>query len=345
MSRAKHSSMPNADFAIGWICASAHELSASRAMLDKEFGAPEDQDPHDDNIYVLGQIAGHNVVLASLAAGKYGNEPAVTVAKDMLRTFTSMKFGLLVGIGGGVPSRSADIRLGDVVVSKPSKSNGGVIQYDMGKVLPNGAFERRGILNKPPDALLKAVQKLSSQHEMEGSNLDRHLEGAFSKYPKMRKPYSCPGRALDRLYAADKTCGHTDDVESCEACQNHKVVERTQRLDENGNPDETPYIHYGLIGSGSSVIASADQRDRLYRDAEILCFEMEAAGLMDAFPCLVIRGISDYADSSKEDTWQRYAAATAAAYAKELISVLPVQRVGDTLSAATTMRQASPSGT
>lgn len=49
-----------------------------------------------------------------------------------------------------------------------------------------------------------------------------------------------------------------------------------------------------------------------------MCFEMEAAGLVDNFPCLTIRGICDYADSHKNKIWQEYAAATAAAYAKEL---------------------------
>jgi nucleoside phosphorylase len=32
-----------------------------------------------------------------------------------------------------------------------------------------------------------------------------------------------------------------------------------------------------------------------------VCIEMEAAGLMDWFPCLVIRGIYDYADLYKND--------------------------------------------
>jgi hypothetical protein len=51
---------------------------------------------------------------------------------------------------------------------------------------------------------------------------------------------------------------------------------------------------------------------------------MEAAGLMNSsFPCLVIRGISDYADSHKNDTWQDYAAATSARYAKEFLSQVP----------------------
>jgi hypothetical protein len=54
---------------------------------------------------------------------------------------------------------------------------------------------------------------------------------------------------------------------------------------------------------------------------------MEAAGLMDGFPCLVIRGICDYADSHKSKNWQRYSAAAAAAYAKELLLGVPGYRI------------------
>jgi nucleoside phosphorylase len=59
---------------------------------------------------------------------------------------------------------------------------------------------------------------------------------------------------------------------------------------------------------------------------------MEAFGLMNNFPCLVIRGISDYADGHKDDTWQAYAALTAAAYAKELLLELSSFEVKDTLT-------------
>jgi nucleoside phosphorylase len=48
---------------------------------------------------------------------------------------------------------------------------------------------------------------------------------------------------------------------------------------------------------------------------------------MNTFPCVIIRGISDYADSHKNWIWQPYAAATAAAYAKELLHVIPGQAV------------------
>jgi hypothetical protein len=68
-------------------------------------------------------------------------------------------------------------------------------------------------------------------------------------------------------------------------------------------------------------------RDRLAEEHGIMCFEMEAAGLMDTFPCLVIRGISDYADSHKNKEWQEYAAAAAAAYAKELLCMTPTRQV------------------
>jgi hypothetical protein len=83
--------------------------------------------------------------------------------------------------------------------------------------------------------------------------------------------------------------------------------------------DDRPQIHYGNIASGDQVVKDGPTRDRIAGAEGILCFEMEAAGLMDTFPCVVIRGVCDYADSHKNKRWQRYAAATAACYAKELL--------------------------
>ena len=67
----------------------------------------------------------------------------------------------------------------------------------------------------------------------------------------------------------------------------------------------------------------AKERDRLAKEKGVLCFEMEAAGLKTDLGWLVIRGICDYADSHKNKDWQGYAALTAAAYAKELLSEAP----------------------
>lgn len=65
------------------------------------------------------------------------------------------------------------------------------------------------------------------------------------------------------------------------------------------------------------------RRDETAQELNVLCFEMEASGLMGHFPCFVIRGICDYADSHKNNQWQEYAAAVAAAYVKELLSEIP----------------------
>jgi nucleoside phosphorylase len=83
-------------------------------------------------------------------------------------------------------------------------------------------------------------------------------------------------------------------------------------------------IHYGAIASGNKVMKNGKARDMIARELDVVCFEMEAAGLMDTMSCLVIRGICDYADSHKSKEWQRYAAATAAAYARELLGGLPM---------------------
>jgi nucleoside phosphorylase len=82
--------------------------------------------------------------------------------------------------------------------------------------------------------------------------------------------------------------------------------------------NDNPVVWYGTIVSGNGLMKHAGETDRLGQEYGALCVEMEAAGLMNDFPCLVIRGICDYADSHN-DRWQKYAALAAAAYAKEFL--------------------------
>ena len=79
------------------------------------------------------------------------------------------------------------------------------------------------------------------------------------------------------------------------------------------------------------MMHSSEKRNELYKKHEIICFEMESAGVMGSWPALVIRGICDYADSHRDKKWQKYAAATAASYAKELLLTLPPDEKGETL--------------
>lgn len=128
------------DFTVGWICALPTEMAAACAMLDEEYDMLHNQHPADHNSYQLGRIGRHKIVIACLP--EYGTSPAATVAKDMLRTFESIKVGVVVGIGAGIPSEHNEIRLGDVVVSSSEGTHGGVVQWDRGKIR-DGVFERK----------------------------------------------------------------------------------------------------------------------------------------------------------------------------------------------------------
>ncbi|KAL2801564.1 hypothetical protein BJX63DRAFT_417100 [Aspergillus granulosus] len=102
-------------YTVGWICALETEYVAARAFLEKKHSRPEKLSPNDNNHYTLGQIGGHQVVIAVLPDGEYGTSSAAGVARDMVHSFPNIRFGLMVGIGGGVPTKH-DIRLGDIVV-------------------------------------------------------------------------------------------------------------------------------------------------------------------------------------------------------------------------------------
>jgi len=313
-------------YTVGWIAALPIELAAATAMLDEEHKKPLDfaQPPSDKNSYTWGRIGEHNVVVASLPAGVYGTTSATTTASHMLSSFPQIRVGLMVGIGAAIarPERGHDIRLGDVVVSQPNGRSGGVVQYDLRKAKEGHGFERKGILNMPPEALLKALAKLQAQHEMGLSKIPELLKEMVKRKPQMAKSkpgkpgYVYQGKENDRLFKA--IYPHIDGFE-CSNCDTEGELARDNR-DSN-----EPEVHYGIIASGNTLVKDAAIRDSIVKETgeECICVEMEAAGLMNSFPCLVIRGICDYADSHKNDRWQRYAAATAAAYAKDFLGVVP----------------------
>ncbi|KAK4900465.1 hypothetical protein LTR49_027444 [Elasticomyces elasticus] len=262
-------------FIIGWIAALSHELTAARTMLDEEYlDDPEDFAQHkvDHNTYTWGRICNHLVVIAALPSGRCGTGSAQAATIGMLASLPNIRVGLMVGIGAGVPT--ADIRLGDIVVSQPESTHGGVVQYDAYKarVLSNGHVDGlRGFLNAPPNALLATLARLKSTHEMGDPAVEKSLKEANEKRPNV------------------KTYGRPPAV--------------------NSDPEQMtilPKVHYGTIASGEVLFKDAPERDavlaRLARaNIKAICFEMEAAGLMNNFPCLVIRGICDHADERKND--------------------------------------------
>lgn len=294
------------DYTVGWICALPVEFAAARGMLD-EIHEEFYRHGNGTNIYKLGRMGPHNVVIACMPSSQTGTNSAAAVATQMMSTFQSIEFGLMVGVGGGVPS-TQDIRLGDVVVSRPGPSHGGVVQYDLGKNTESG-FLRTGFLNTPPILLLNALARIEAEWDREKARFMENIS-KLDRWPI----FSRKTTGTDLLFRANYT--HTSN-NTCEYCDQTKVINRKPRGQEI-------MVHYGSIASGNQLMRDAMQRDKVSTElGGVLCFEMEAAGLMNTFSCLVIRGICDYADSHKNKAWQAYAAGTAAAYAKVVLSVIP----------------------
>ncbi|SCN76846.1 related to ankyrin [Fusarium fujikuroi] len=311
------------DYIVGWICALHVEYVAAKTFLDEKHEPPEFVSTNDNNLYTLGKIGKHNTVIAVLPHGEYGIAPAASVARDMLHSFPNIRIGLMVGIGGGAPSPKHDIRLGDIVVSASENGkHGGVFDFDHGKVIQGQPIKESGFLNQPPMILRTAVQGLRAEYETEGHQLDRAINEILDQKRRLRKKYGRPRAITDRLYQPWVLHQPHDDP-NCDLCSNDplSLIVRAERTSDEDNPT----IHYGLIASSDKLMKDATIRDELAKKG-VLCFETEAAGLMNHFPCLVIRGICDYADTHKNDQWQGYAAMTAAAYAKDLLCQLHPNR-------------------
>lgn len=310
--------MSNPDnYTVGWICAIQTEYVAAQSFLDEEHEGPESVSTNDNNDYTLGKVGKHNVVIAVLPEGEYGISSATAVARDMLHSFPNVRIGLMVGIGGGAPSQKHDIRLGDIVVSAPRDGKGGVFQYDFGKTIQAQSFRPTGFLNQPPALLRAAVNGLKAQYERKGHRLEEAINSILEDNRRLRRKYKRPDLSSDKLYQAGVIHPPEDEAGCATVCGDDpsRLVLRLERTED----DDNPAVHYGLIASANQLMKDATVRDRLAAEKDVLCFEMESAGLMNHFPCLVIRGICDYSDSHKNKEWQGYAAMAAAAYAKDLL--------------------------
>lgn len=304
------------DYTVGWICALPIELSMAIGMLDGNHASLA-QPSNDSNNYTLGRIGEHNVAIACLPTGLNGTNSVASSAARIQQTFRSMRFFLLVGTGDGVPTVT-DIRLGDIVVADPRELQGGAIQYVLQKSIQSSRIEKLYSLRDPPAEVLSAMSSLRARHLLEDTEVPRYLSEMTTRYPKMQKNISYPGQQHDLLF--ETSYRHQGVPGKCAECDHDRVISRSLR-DEN-----TPAIHYGRIASAADVISDGEIRDHLGILTHIACFETEAAGFPEDYPCLVIRGIHGYADSHASERWRPYAAATAAAYAKELLSIVPAHQ-------------------
>lgn len=309
-------------------CALTYEAVAVRYCLDSEAVCHLTPGRPRNYVYIFGRIGRHNIVVAQ--PHQMGTVEAALCAAEVSQQFPNVKFALMVGIGAGIPQfpidPERDIRLGDVAVGIPGNDHPGVIQYDYGKY-ERDRFVRKGSLNNPPGILTSADAILRQDAMMDKNLLVNILENLIKK-PKFARP-----KTADLLF---EPCSHHvkkgSDCKECEVSSGMKLVHRDDRHPE-------PVVHRGLILSGNGVIKDPHKRDELCRNhGEAICFEMEAAGIVNEIPCLVVRGICDYADTHKQDGWHYYAAAVAAAYCSALLHKVDHEELDETESMSQLMR-------
>jgi nucleoside phosphorylase len=245
----------------------------------------------------------------------------------MFKTFRNIRMAVLVGIGGGIPrplvseDSLENVHLGDVVVGWPGDGKPACVYHDRGKVKAGEPFEMVGTMQNPDWRLTSALSLLVSDHELGRTTFDSQLarlqhHNDNNNKKKRKNMFAHPGVEHDRLFKP--AYHHNGDYDPmCTACDQSELVQRPQRTEED---KYTIVFHRGRIATGNAVIRDGELRDEISVRCEgAICVEMEAAGVDVNRQCLVIRGISDYADSHKSDLWRSYAAGNAAAFARELL--------------------------
>ncbi|MCJ1468553.1 hypothetical protein MMC07_007182 [Pseudocyphellaria aurata] len=311
---------PPEHYTVAIICSLGCQLITITCMFDRPFKTPLIDQTNDNNVYTCGCINGHNVVVVSKGLWQTGVVNASVQTGSLKHSFRELKSVIVFGTAGGIPSQppkldpTEDIRLGDVVVGWAGPRKKSIVQwdsevYESGEIKIVSAFDLPSPTFRNALGKLQAVREDSSNTELR-KNLDRCLQNKYF-------PFSQPEPESDILFIS--TYVHPEGNTSCKECASSKKVDRPERK----NPAEVK-IHYGTIASGSSVVKSAKMRDRMGKATGALCIEMSAAGVAAWHKTapLVVKGISDYADSHKTndmEQWRSYAAATAAAYVRELL--------------------------
>ncbi|PGH05020.1 hypothetical protein AJ79_06907 [Helicocarpus griseus UAMH5409] len=290
----------------------------------------------DRNAYTTGEIGRHHVALVHMPG--MGEIPAAAVAADLKHSFEEIRLVLLVGICGGVPGGEGGggkeeiprkVMLGDVIVGKQ------VIQYGFGRQYPDG-FKRKddpeNSLSRQSPEIRAFVAKLeASREELEGKTW-AYLRSVFKhKLDEGMRDELMPPTYWHKHHNLDdcvsKKC--SNDGEICEdprkaSCEQLKCSEGQWFMEPRQKPD----IHFGTIASGNSVMRSGEERDQLAAKENIIAFDMEGAGIWDYLPCIIVKGVCDYADSHKNKKWQNYAAMTAAACTKGILELWPSKHSG-----------------
>ncbi|EED22016.1 conserved hypothetical protein [Talaromyces stipitatus ATCC 10500] len=327
------------EFTVAIICALPLEADAVEALFDEhydELGHIYGKHVGDANSYITGRINNHDVVLACMPG--MGNRRSAGVARGLLVNFTGIKLTLLVGICGGVPyvSDGTEIVLGDIIISDS------VIEYDFGRQYPHGFERKSGVkeaLTSPSQEIQSFLNRLRTRRMKD--QVQRQTAQFLRILQEMEgNEWNYPGVLQDTLFEASYRHKHYKQQSTAECicadchssfnpvcqqalngeCKNIGCTGDLVQRHRLNTDSPQPIIHIGTIASANSVMKSGEHRDQLAENEGVIGFEMEGAGVWDSLPCVIIKGVCDYADSHKNKIWQNYAAATAASCAKAVLA-------------------------
>ncbi|KAK6527690.1 hypothetical protein TWF694_004671 [Orbilia ellipsospora] len=307
------------EFRIAIFCALSLEANPVHALFDEVYNDGDDihlKQYGDKNAYTVGRIGSHNIVLCHLP--RMGGLSAASALAHLHTSYTQIQLVLVVGICGATPflSSGGEVVLGDLIVSDS------VVKYDFGRQYAE-KFERKKGKEEtlgPPDPEIQALlEKLRTKMSKDG--FEKETANILQVLQKGKDDeYRYPGSKHDILCSkcgtrSETVLGTRREVYGTLGCGGEKV--RRRRLTKS---NILPSLHIGRFASADTVMKSGKHRDELVKEEGVIGFEMEGAGVWGRAPCIVIKGVCDYADSHKNKLWQDYAAATAAAGAAAFIN-------------------------
>ncbi|KAK1236968.1 hypothetical protein MKX08_007916 [Trichoderma sp. CBMAI-0020] len=343
------------EFEVALVCSLPLEYDAVSLLFDQFWDENGDQYGRaigDLNTYTTGRFGNFDVVLVLLP--NTGKVSAASATASLRSSYPGLRLVILTGICGAVPSSDAgdEIFLGDVIISKT------VVQYDYGRQYPDNFLAKdttEDSLGRPDRNIRSLVAVLETARERgrieeRAAVLLEQIQDLAAKKARRRTAdiYQYPGAASDRLFKADYRHKHHSSPQClCEKCHEYsdpvceesrniacdilgcdeKHVIRRRRLETNrileqegrSKEAQAPSVFIGRFGSGDKTLQSGEYRDWTARRYGVLAFETDGAGAWDELPCIIVKGVCNYADSHVNSRWQNFAAATAASVAKSLV--------------------------
>lgn len=342
------------EFEVALVCSRPLEYNAISLLFDQFWDENGDQYGRaigDTNTYTTGRFGKFDVVLVLLP--NTGKVSAASATASLRSSYPALRLVILTGICGGVPSSDAgdEILLGDVIISKT------VIQYDYGKQYPDDFAVKdttEDSLGRPDKNIrsLIAVLETARGRELIEKRAADFLE-QIQNFPatgirRKGDTYQYPGTASDKLFEASYRHKHHTSLQClCAQCHEYsdpvceesrdqgcdvlgcddkhsmprQRLETKRQLEQQGGSKKAqiPSIFIGRFGSSDKILKSGEHRDWVAKRYGVLAFEMEGAGVWDELPCIIVKGVCNYADSHNNNLWQNFAAATAATVAKSLV--------------------------